>query len=446
MTVGPPRTRNSSQNTRRALTQVGGNIESWCDTVGLGTALEAALRVQGDDPKAMRHVHGFHSYPARMHPDTASSLVRGLSREGETVLDPFSGSGTVLVEARLQGRVAYGVDANPLAIALAELKLRGLQEGMGDLLLGATEATFEFADERRQRKAGPTRPYTRELRELFAPHVLLELDGLSKGIEQCAPPQLRIVLKLVLSSLLTKVSLRQSDTSGRTVEKRLASGFTLRFFKKKAEELVSRLHQYTALLPNSGLKMGVKLGDARQLPMNDGRTNAIITSPPYPGVYDYVEHHRLRLDWLGLDAEHLQVHEIGAHRHYAYADPDEAKHRWAEQFGPCLDEMRRVLAPEGKVALLMADSVVARQAFYVDRALCDLVGSHGLSVVAGVSQRREHFHAPTQSAFRAAPRREHLIVLMAAPATSLHQKGAGGARIAMQPSTKHGSPRRRRVL
>jgi DNA modification methylase len=191
--------------------------------------------------------------------------------------------------------------------------------------------------------------------------------------------------------------------------------------------------------------MGVKLGDARQLPMNDGRAHAVITSPPYPGVYDYVEHHRLRLDWLGLDTEHLQEHEIGAHRHYAYADPDEAKCRWAEQFGPCLEEMRRVLAPEGKIALLMADSVVAKQAFYVDRALCDLVGNHGLRVVSAVSQRREHFHAPTQTAFREAPRREHLIVLMATKGVTLPQEGRSTVQNRQDHSTRHGSARRRRV-
>ena len=44
---------------------------------------------------------------------------------GDTVVVPFCGSGTVLVEARLSGRRAIGVDANPLATELAGLKTRG---------------------------------------------------------------------------------------------------------------------------------------------------------------------------------------------------------------------------------------------------------------------------------------------------------------------------------
>jgi len=74
-----------------------------------------------------------------------------------------------------------------------------------------------------------------------------------------------------------------------------------------------------------------------------------------------------------------------------------------------------VLVPGGKAVLLIADSVVARSAFYADRALRDLASEHGLLIVAGASQRREHYHAPSREAFRAAPRREHLIVFEPSP-------------------------------
>jgi DNA modification methylase len=403
-----------SPNVRRSLSQIGGDTEVWCDEAGLHDVFEAALRVESDDTQPMRHVHGFHSYPARMHPDTAARLVAGLTTPGQVVLDPFSGSGTVLVEARLLGRVAYGVDANPLAVALASLKLNGLKDPAEQELLLATAAVVaEYADERRRAKAGPSKRYNQAQRSLFPPHVLLELDGIAKGIAELCAPALKPALELVVSSLLTKVSLRSSDTNEQQLPRRIASGFTIRFFQKKTEELVRRLTDYSRQIPDATLKMGVKLGDARSLPMNDGHAHAIITSPPYPGVYDYVEHHRLRLEWLGLDARHLEQHEIGAHRHFAQSTPVDAEARWAEQLGACLDEMRRVLVPGGKAALLIADSVVAKRAFYADRALCQLAPKHGMRVVGGASQRRGHYHAPTRDAFREAPRREHLILLTA---------------------------------
>ncbi|MEM3661053.1 MAG: DNA methyltransferase [Thermoproteota archaeon] len=44
--------------------------------------------------------HGLHEYPARMIPQIAQRLINRYSPEGGKILDPFCGSGTVLVEAR----------------------------------------------------------------------------------------------------------------------------------------------------------------------------------------------------------------------------------------------------------------------------------------------------------------------------------------------------------
>src|SRR4051812_34354595 len=49
-------------------------------------------------------------------------LKRG-ARPGEVVLDPFAGRGTTLYAARLLGMPAYGIDSNPVAVAISEAKL-----------------------------------------------------------------------------------------------------------------------------------------------------------------------------------------------------------------------------------------------------------------------------------------------------------------------------------
>ncbi|MEM2897607.1 MAG: DNA methyltransferase [Candidatus Bathyarchaeia archaeon] len=66
--------------------------------------------------------HGLHPYPARMVPQIARRLLRRLAHENDVVLDPFCGSGGVLVEARLAGLNSIGIDINPLACLLAEVK------------------------------------------------------------------------------------------------------------------------------------------------------------------------------------------------------------------------------------------------------------------------------------------------------------------------------------
>src|SRR5262245_61645622 len=84
----------------------------------LVAALEAA---QKDMETADTLTHPFHTYPARLHPATAKVLVEFIGG-GCHILDPFCGSGTVLVEARAAGLRATGVDLNPLAALIARAK------------------------------------------------------------------------------------------------------------------------------------------------------------------------------------------------------------------------------------------------------------------------------------------------------------------------------------
>ena len=134
---------------RRALSHVGGRITLTGSDERARSVIEHALGVSADESATMAHVHGFHSYPARLHPVTAARLIEGLSKPGDVVLAPFCGSGTVLVEARRLGRAARGVDSNPLAIELAWLKTLGLPEGAGARLLEAAAHVTEHAEDRR---------------------------------------------------------------------------------------------------------------------------------------------------------------------------------------------------------------------------------------------------------------------------------------------------------
>jgi len=71
--------------------------------------------------------HGYHRYPAKFIPQLAARLIEDYSRPGDTVLDPFMGSGTALVEAKRLGRPSIGVDINPVAHLIATAKVRALE-------------------------------------------------------------------------------------------------------------------------------------------------------------------------------------------------------------------------------------------------------------------------------------------------------------------------------
>ena len=71
--------------------------------------------------------HSFHEYKGRFYPQLAKSFINYAGiKKGETILDPFCGSGTTLVESLLFGVNAIGIDINPIACLLAEAKVRSL--------------------------------------------------------------------------------------------------------------------------------------------------------------------------------------------------------------------------------------------------------------------------------------------------------------------------------
>src|SRR5438132_201993 len=59
---------------RRALTNTGGEVELAGPNRELFEPLRHALTTSGDESESRAHIHGFHSYPARMHPSTARRL------------------------------------------------------------------------------------------------------------------------------------------------------------------------------------------------------------------------------------------------------------------------------------------------------------------------------------------------------------------------------------
>ena len=404
---------------RRSLSNLGGPVEVYgCDDAS--TRLATIMGGDMDEDGARSHVHGFHSYPARMHPTLALRCVELLSPPDGIVFDPFCGSGTVLVESRLAARKSYGVDINPLAVMLARVKSQGATPSQLRMMVSMARAIAESADTRRREKRGASRRYPDEDVQLFEPHVLLELDGLREGLriaqEQESSGQfVHDALRLVLSSILVKVSRKAGDSSSAYVPRRLAAGFTILLFEQKAAELAKRVDSYTKRLPSHAPIAWVQQGDARRLDtIPNASAHLVLSSPPYVGTYDYADHHRLRQRWLGLrttDTQRMQRDEVGARRHIKTMQRDDVVYLFQEDLTNVLRAASAKLLPNGKVALLIADSVVGGEPVWVEPLVRRCGQQAGFTWLATASQGRPHFHGSSKHAFDKRPRKEHLILL-----------------------------------
>jgi Putative RNA methylase family UPF0020 len=413
-----------SKSRRQALSHVGGEVEVVGDPA-YGRILQYALDVQSAEANTETelqrpHLHAFHSYPARLHPETAARLIEGL-RETlapdqaplgvPVVYDPFCGSGTVLLEGAMLGHPVVGTDLNPLAIALCRLKLANPTDAEHEALLAASANAAKIADERRTSRAGASHRFCDEDREMFAPHVLLELDGLQVGIAAQAH-SLREPLRLMLSSLLTKLSRKNGDSAGGPLaEKRIAAGYSAKLFRKRTEEFVRQQREFRS---HRGEPAEVVLSEDDATSLKSVRTASIdlvVTSPPYAATYDYLSHHELRLRWLGFTPKRFAEGELGARRVYSALSPAEADARWHGELSRMLQALARVTRPGAKVALVMADSALRGHPLRADDAVLDAIGDLPFDPLAKASQERPHFHLGTQDAYRDAPRREHVLLL-----------------------------------
>src|SRR6185369_13397109 len=92
--------------------------------LGLGAprlALEPEWKAQ---PRLWGHsLHPMCSYLASFPAALTHAFIARYSRPGDVVLDPFSGRGTVPLQAAAEGRIGVGNDLNPFAHLLTAAKL-----------------------------------------------------------------------------------------------------------------------------------------------------------------------------------------------------------------------------------------------------------------------------------------------------------------------------------
>jgi DNA modification methylase len=74
------------------------------------------------------NMHSLCSYQGKLKPAIAYHLIEQFTKEGDVILDPFCGIGTIPLEACLRGRIGTGIDLNPIAYANTLAKVKKLSK------------------------------------------------------------------------------------------------------------------------------------------------------------------------------------------------------------------------------------------------------------------------------------------------------------------------------
>lgn len=276
-----------------------------------------------------------HPFPARMAPELALTSLSSLPPHS-IVLDPMTGSGTVLRQALALGHTALGFDMDPLAVLMSRVWTTQVDPAA---VLRERRTVMEEAAKVDLRNYQPEW-HDGETREFidywFAPEQRRALTRLAVVLHRRRIANLGVVrraavdvLQIALSRIIiTKeqcASLARDTSHSRPHRVSLESNYDVDAgFLRSVDQVIKRLQDQPGEFGgvNAGLAE-VAMGDARQIALEDRSVDAILTSPPYLNAIDYMRGHRLSLVWLGHrlgDLRTIRSNTVGAERGGEAAD------------------------------------------------------------------------------------------------------------------------------
>ena len=260
-----------------------------------------------------KHVHRLHPYHGKFIPQLVEVLLDRYVPTGGRVLDPFGGSGTTLVQALESGYDATGVDIAAFNSLLMRVKTAPYDLGaLGEELRDAA-ARIASLEPRRARV-----PRRRYLRDWYAPQAAAELFAFRDLI-----PDYRHVdvLRVILSRAARSARRAAHFDLESPREPQIGEYWCYKHRRtcRPVESAVGFLRRYTldtlarieefAVVRDVEREATVLHGDSREVALG-GPFDAVLTSPPYPGLIDYHEQHRYAYELLCLDDR--REREIGA--------------------------------------------------------------------------------------------------------------------------------------
>jgi DNA modification methylase len=269
-----------------------------------------------------------HPFPARMAPELALRSLESLPT-GSIVLDPMTGSGTVLRQAMALGHHAIGFDMDPLAVLMSRVwttyvAARAVQNELTSVLDEASQ--IDLRVERPHWHDDETRAFINywfaKPQRLTLTRLAIVLDRRRNArlgnVRRAAVDVLQVALSRIIITKEQCASLARDTSHSRPHRVADSSVYDVNEgFERSALQLAKRIEDQSHRPAADQAPASVKLGDARQITLLDHSVDAIMTSPPYLNAIDYMRGHRMSLVWLGhriADLRSIRSNTIGTER------------------------------------------------------------------------------------------------------------------------------------
>ena len=267
------------------------------------------------------------AWRGQFSPQLIETILTYYCPSNSVILDPFVGSGTVLLEASYLSLEAYGFEINPAAYIMSH--------------------TYEFINDSQKKEV------LKNLRNIIDQEFPLRIFEVSDQVENLVDKlqNTRNMLpdrsKVLFDALVIILDVCKNK-------------ITQEFIQKK----FSHLSNIITNLPYSQKTIRVGLSDARSLPLENNQIDFVVTSPPYINVFNYHQNYRQSAEILGWDLLKIAKSEIGSNR----ANRSNRFYtvvQYCLDMGDILKELARVSKQQARIVLIVGqESNVLGVPFY----------------------------------------------------------------------------------
>jgi len=262
--------------------------------------------------------HWIYPYKGKFHPQMIRALLNIIRlKEGDTVFEPFSGSGTTALEAQLLGVNFIGIDISPLCVIQGRVK---------------TESIYVINE-------------IKKLKDEIVKNIRYNLfqtnDNYYNFLNELTADE-RVKNFFILARLLAV-----SDSSRRNRD-------FIGSFIKNVDIMILSVEDYIDIKEKLNLRLGdvkIEVGDSRNIKLPDNSIDGIITSPPYSIALDYVQNDDHSLRDLGYNVLKMRDDFIGVR-----GNGGNKVSLYNEDMKKSYSEMYRVLKPNRYAVIVIGNA------------------------------------------------------------------------------------------
>ncbi|HEX9198811.1 MAG TPA: DNA methyltransferase [Acidobacteriaceae bacterium] len=343
--------------------------------------------------EARRHF-GVHGYFTKQVWSVVQHYIKTFTQPGDTILDPFGGSGVTVVEALMMGRKGIHVDLNPLSDFIVKnliepVDLAALSDSFNHVRKQfikhqpKTEADVRKALETYWHPTNAVMPKNSDvhtIEELFTPKQLAQLS-LLRHIILGESSEVQNTLLLMFSGLLNKVNLTYHSSEGRSEGRGDSSIFRyyryriapapaeidiMKYFESRLKKVAAAKKEMATLINKNTIKNArIIKGSATDLSkVATESIDYIYTDPPYGSKIPYLDLSVLWTAWLDLPVtkKDYQLEAIEG------GEAGKTKAQYSDLLAESIAEMSRVLKYDRWMSFVFAHKDPAYWHLIIDAA------------------------------------------------------------------------------